>query len=82
MAAKPLKLLLAEKGQTPPDLAAAAGLDERVVLAIVEGRYTTSPKHRERIAAALGLASEEINWGQAVSVDHMYGHGPQFGRSP
>jgi hypothetical protein len=24
----------------------------------------------------------EIAWGHAVPVDHLWGHGPQFGRTP
>jgi hypothetical protein len=37
---------------------------------------------RQRIAAALGVSVDQIQWGRTVQVDHMYGHGPQFGRSP
>jgi lambda repressor-like predicted transcriptional regulator len=67
------------------DLAAlrqAAALDERTAAAILEGRYTPSPKQRERIAAALAVEPVEICWDHKAGVDHMYGHGPQFGRSP
>ena len=65
-----------------PHLEAAAGLERRVVEAIVQGRYTPSPQQRERLAAALGVSDEEIAWGHVNPVEHMYGHGPQFGRSP
>ena len=65
-----------------PGLVAAAGLEPRVVEAIVEGRYTPSPQQRERLAAALGVSTGEIAWGHVNPVEHMYGHGPQFGRSP
>jgi hypothetical protein len=73
---------LDERGLDVARLVAASGLDERVVAAIVAGRYTTSPQQRQQIAAALGVAVDQIQWGRAVEVDHMYGHGPQFGRSP
>ncbi len=59
-----------------------SGLDKKVVDAIVVGRYTTSPSHRQRLSNALGVSPDEIRWGQTVEVDHLYGHGPQFGRSP
>ena len=65
-----------------PELADRSGLENKIVEAIVQGRYTTSPKQRKRIASVLGTDTENIGWEQTVSVDHMYGHGPQFGRSP
>jgi hypothetical protein len=79
---KSLRDWLVELGFTATELAPRARLDIKVVESIVAGRYTTSPAQRARIAAALGVAAAEIRWGNAVGVDHMYGHGPQFGRSP
>jgi hypothetical protein len=73
---------LNELGMDVTQLATAAGLDQRTADAIVAGRYTTSPSQRERIAAALQLSPDQIVWGRAVEVHHLYGHGPQFGRSP
>jgi hypothetical protein len=73
---------MAERGIDLPRLIAAARLDEQVVQAIVAGRYTPSPPQRERLAAALGVQPDQITWGHAAPVEHMYGHGPQFGRSP
>jgi hypothetical protein len=67
---------------TPRELAKRAGLEEKRVLAIVAGRWTPSPEERDKVAAAFGLTREQIHWGHKTSVDHMYGHGPQFGRSP
>ena len=60
----------------------AAALDDRTATAILEGRYTPSPRQRQRIAAALEVEPDEISWDHAAGVEHMYGHGPQFGRSP
>jgi len=73
---------MSARGIDLPKLLDASGLDRRVVTAIMQGHYTTSPQQRQRLAAALGVAAEAISWGQSVQVDHIYGHGPQFGRSP
>jgi hypothetical protein len=73
---------LSERGMDLAQLVESSRLDARVVEAIVACRYTTSPAQRERLARALGVPVHDIQWGGAVGVDHMYGHGPQFGRSP
>jgi hypothetical protein len=73
---------MTEKGVSLADLIETSGLDKRVVEAIAQSRYTPSPQQRQRLSAALGLRPEEILWGHASQVEHMYGHGPQFGRSP
>jgi transcriptional regulator with XRE-family HTH domain len=64
------------------ELLEAAGLDRKVLAAIVNGRYTPSPQQRQRVAAALGIGPEQVSWGHTAPVEHIYGHGPQFGRSP
>jgi hypothetical protein len=73
---------MAERGMDLPALIDASALDKRVVEAIVAGRYTPSPQQRQRLAAALGVGPDEIAWGHLNQVSHVYGHGPQFGRSP
>jgi ribosome-binding protein aMBF1 (putative translation factor) len=73
---------MTQRGMDLPALIAASALDERVVQAIVSGRYTPSPQQRQRLATALGVTVEEIAWGHVAQVQHVYGHGPQFGRSP
>ena len=73
---------MAERGISTEQLLRASLLDAKVVAAIVEGRYTPSPQQRQRLAAALGVAADAVSWGHTNCVDHMYGHGPQFGRSP
>ena len=78
----PLAHWLAETGLTVAELTERSGLDRRVVEAIAAGRYTPSPAQRQRIAAALGIVVDVISWGHASSVESLYGHGPQFGRSP
>jgi len=73
---------MAERDLDVSRLAETARLDRKVVEAIVAGRYTTSPAQRQRVADCLGVSPDDVQWGRTVEVDHMYGHGPQFGRSP
>jgi hypothetical protein len=73
---------MAERALTLAQLVEASALDDRVVEAIVHCRYTPSPQQRGRIAAALGVDPEQVAWGHQQQVAHVYGHGPQFGRSP
>ncbi len=79
---KTLAAWLTERGISLAALIEATGMDRRVVEAIAHGRYTPSPPQRQRLAAALGLTPNDILWGHTTAVDHIYGHGPQFGRSP
>ena len=79
---KPITDWMTERTVRVPDLVAATGLDKRVVEAIVHGRYTPSPEQRRRLAVALGVDPEQVAWGHSAQVSHVYGHGPQFGRSP
>ena len=79
---KPIADYLQEKEMTVEQLAADSGLDPKMVKAIAVGNYNPSPSHRERLAAALGVMKDDIAWGHVVEVQHLYGHGPQFGRTP
>ena len=74
--------LCTEQGIDVAELATRAGLDEKRVRAIVEGRWTPSPAERDKIAAVFGLTREQIAWGHKSIISHIHGHGPQFGRSP
>jgi transcriptional regulator with XRE-family HTH domain len=74
--------LCEEYGIGLPQLAEKTGLEEKRLRAIVEGRWTPSPSERERLAGAFGLAKDDIAWGHQTPVQHLYGHGPQFGRTP
>jgi transcriptional regulator with XRE-family HTH domain len=80
--AQTVKHWLELRGLSVAELAERALLEKRVAQHIVEGQWTPSPKQRERVAAALGVQVDEIQWGHTTPVEHMYGHGPQFGRSP
>lgn len=71
-----------QRGITREALLQASGLDRRVFEAIVQGRYTPSPPQRQQLAAALGVGVAQVAWGHVNPVEHVFGHGPQFGRSP
>ena len=73
---------MAERGLGLDQLLTASGLERRVLEAIVQGRYTPSPQQRQRVADALGVAPGQVAWGHTTPVEHIQGHGPQFGRSP
>jgi hypothetical protein len=73
---------MSHRGIRIAELVELSGLDRKVVEAIVAGRYTTSPVQRRRLADVVGLSPDNIGWGQPMEVQHLYGHGPQFGRSP
>ena len=78
---KPLARYMEEAGMTVDQLIAAAGLDAKLVKAIVSGNYTPSPSERQRLSTAIGVSIEDISWGHEVPVEHLRGNGPQAGRS-
>ena len=65
-----------QKGLSLLELADRSGLDLPKVRAIFLGRWTASPKERERIATALESSQDEIAWGHNTPIQHIYGHGP------
>ncbi len=79
---KTLAEWMEEQGVDLAELIDRCRLDGKIVEAIASNRYTPSPEQRRRLAAALGVAPELVVWGHAAPVEHVYGHGPQFGRSP
>jgi lambda repressor-like predicted transcriptional regulator len=80
--ARSITAWMTERGVGLESLLEASRLERKVLDAIIHGRYTPSPQQRQRVAAALGVAPEQILWGHTVPVEHLYGHGPQFGRTP
>lgn len=78
---KPLARWLEETGGSVAQLVKTAGLDRKLVQAIVQGQFTPSPEQRRRLSEALGVPVDEISWGHAVPVEHLRGNGPQAGRS-
>ena len=79
---KTVEDLCREHGIDARQLAQRSGVDEQRIVAILLGRWTPSPEDRDRIAAAFGLTRDRIAWGHSTPVSHLYGHGPQFGRTP
>jgi ribosome-binding protein aMBF1 (putative translation factor) len=78
---KPLARYLEDLGMNVDQLVAAAGLEAKLVKAIVSGNYTPSPSERKRLASAIGVSVEDVSWGHTVPVEHLRGNGPQSGRS-
>lgn len=78
---KPIARYMEDTGIDAGQLATVTGLDAKLVHAIASGNYTPSPSQRQRLAAALGVSTDDISWGHAVEVQHMRGNGPQCGRS-
>src|ERR1051325_23557 len=64
---KTMDHLLDELGIDLEDLAKRAGLEMQRMLAIADGRWTPSPKEREKLAAALGVAVTDISWGHTMN---------------
>jgi len=77
---KPIASYIAESGINAHQLARMAGIDRRVLDAIVKGNFTASPEQRHKLAEALGIAADEVCWDHAISVQHLRGNGPQTGR--
>jgi len=77
----PIAYYMEETGISVDQLVAATGLETKLVKAIVSGNYTASPPQRQRLAAALGVSTDDISWGHQVPVQHLRGNGPQSGRS-
>ncbi|MFN0017461.1 MAG: hypothetical protein ACKVP0_04320 [Pirellulaceae bacterium] len=53
-----------------------SGLEETRVRAILLQRWTPSPAERQRIAAVFGVTPEDVVWGHATPIQHLYGSGP------
>jgi transcriptional regulator with XRE-family HTH domain len=68
--------LCRQRGLSEEDFIARCGLEEQRVRAILLGRWTPSPVERQKVAAALEVSIEEIAWGHATPIQHLYGHGP------
>jgi transcriptional regulator with XRE-family HTH domain len=68
--------LCQQHGIDTRQLAAKCGLDEGRVVAIALGRWTPSPAERTAIANIFGLPIDQIVWGHATPIQHIYGSGP------
>jgi transcriptional regulator with XRE-family HTH domain len=68
--------LCRQRGLSEEELIARTGLDEQRLRAILLGRWTPSPAERQKVAAALEVSVDDIAWGHATPIQHLYGHGP------
>jgi hypothetical protein len=75
-ASKTVEELCLKNGVDLRKLVERSGLDEAVIVAIVEGRRTPSPEERDRVAAVFALTRDQIAWGHKTPIQHIYGHGP------
>jgi transcriptional regulator with XRE-family HTH domain len=57
-------------------LVARSGLDEQRVQAILLRRWTPSPTERQKISEVFNVPVDDIVWGHATPIQHLYGHGP------
>ncbi len=74
--AKSVAEICVERGCTIERLVEQSGLERGRVEAILLCRWTPSPAERTKVAAALGVDVEQIAWGHATPIQHLYGHGP------
>jgi transcriptional regulator with XRE-family HTH domain len=51
-------------------------LEEQRVKAILLRRWTPSPVERQKIADVFNMPVDEVVWGHATPIQHLYGHGP------
>ena len=63
---KTIDLLFECSGDTVEDVAERCGLPTERIEAIAVGRWTPSPAEREKVAAAFGVAVDQISWGHTV----------------
>ncbi len=68
--------LCRQKQMSLLELADRTGLDLKRVQSIFLGRWTPSPAERQKIADALETPADDIAWGHATPIQHIYGHGP------
>jgi transcriptional regulator with XRE-family HTH domain len=71
---KSVDLVLEELGVSIESLAQRSGLDPERTAAIVDGRWLPSPEDRRKIAAALGMAADQISWGHTMSPRNVRYH--------
>jgi len=69
-------MLCQQNDVTFEQLVERSGLDDNRVRSILLARWTPSPTERKQIADVFGVTVDEITWGHATPIQHIYGHGP------
>ena len=64
---KTVDILFENAGISIQELAERCGLPAPRVEAIIHGRWTPSPAERARLAAALGVAVDDVSWGHTMN---------------
>jgi transcriptional regulator with XRE-family HTH domain len=71
---KTVEHLLEETGLAIDELARRAKLPADRVAAIADGRWTPSPRERQRLAEAFGVPVEEISFGHTMNPRNIRYH--------
>ena len=66
--------LFEQSDKTCEALAQSSGLEIKKVEAILCGRWLPSPGEREKLASALGVRLEEVDWGHTMSPRNVRYH--------
>lgn len=74
---KTFERLFEQADMTRNALAEKSGLPIRKVEAILSGRWLPSPSEREKLASAMGVTRDEVDWGHTMSPRNVRYH--QFG---
>ena len=53
-----------------------SGLEEDRAKAIILGRWTPSPEERKKVCSVFGVEPQDVTWGHATPIQHIWGHGP------
>ncbi|REK05540.1 MAG: XRE family transcriptional regulator [Planctomycetota bacterium] len=71
---KTVEFLLEQNGMSLAEVAKRSGIALPRIEAIAEGRWTPSPEQRAKIAAAFGVAVDEISWGHTMNPRNVRYH--------
>lgn len=69
-----IDVVFEQRAKTIEDVALHSGLSEKRVLSIVRGCWLPSPKERQRLADAIGVSVEDVDWGHTMSPRNVRYH--------
>jgi hypothetical protein len=76
MSTKSVSELCLQQKMNVQELSDQAGMENSRILAIVMGRWTPSPRERQKIADVFEVEIGDISWGHKTPIQHIYGFGP------